>query len=611
MTVDALLTTGRERPRYHGVMASPKSRLRWSISLAAAILVPGGLLAGWAVLRFGGTIAGQEALERQQATRALKELGTSFQERLKTLQSQGPGVFSMAVGPDGRLGTPFVDPPGPATWQPPAGLGVALETARELLAAGEPARALPFFRNGAGDDPASMEPAAVLAMARCLHALGATGEALVLLVDAASVQANVWLDGLPFPTLAALLELRIAHELGDGERHRAVQDRLLSGALPIPARGARLVMDQLAEADPRDVEDLLRAAAVSITHGFTPAGPAQPGPDGSVLLLRSGSLLVLAPWRVEELIAEIGAENAPRYPSLMLTLDTGPGWLASAKLEPLARVVYASPAGELGSERTAELAGILALAALGTFVLGNLLLLGLARREMALSRMRSNFIDLVSHELRTPLTALSLKAEMLAGGEVPRDKVGDYQRALHREVEKLAALVQRILDFARLQKAHLPLEPVRIPGRRLLADGIRAGREALRLGNQRLCVSAPRELPDLWVDREVMTRALRNLIENSSRYAPEGSLVELRASADGEGLRLILADRGPGLGDGDVRELFEPFRRRAGPSTPGSGLGLAIVKQAVEAHGGSVTARNRDGGGAEFRIDLPLARRAS
>ena len=148
-----------------GVMASPRSRLRWSISLGAAILVPGGLLAAWAVLRFGGTIEEQEVLERQRASSALEELGTSFQERLQTLRSQGPGVFPMAVDPDGRLGTPFVVPPGPESWQPPAKLGVALETARVFLAAGEPERALPFFSNGAGDDPPSLEPAAVLAMA--------------------------------------------------------------------------------------------------------------------------------------------------------------------------------------------------------------------------------------------------------------------------------------------------------------------------------------------------------------------------------------------------------------------------------------------------------------
>ncbi len=250
------------------------------------------------------------------------------------------------------------------------------------------------------------------------------------------------------------------------------------------------------------------------------------------------------------------------------------------------------------------------MAALVSFVLGNLLLFGLARREMALSRMRSNFIDLVSHELRTPLTALSMKAEMLAAGEVPWERVGDYQRGLHAEVEKLSALVQRILDFARLQKARLPLEPERIPARSLLAHGIRAGREALRLGNQHLSVSAPRPLPDLWVDRDVMTRALRNLIENSSRYAPHGSVVEVRAHTCGAMLRITVADRGPGFGDGDAENLFEPFRRGTHPAT-GSGLGLAIVKQAAEAHGGSVSAANRSGGGAEVVIDIPLARRAS
>ena len=212
----------------------------------------------------------------------------------------------------------------------------------------------------------------------------------------------------------------------------------------------------------------------------------------------------------------------------------------------------------------------------------------------------------MSHELRTPLTALLVRTEMLASGDVPPYKEKDYQRSLHSDVQRLSEMVHDVLDFGRLERGRSQLHPRHVAVRSLIARAVHASRDALRLGGQRLIVDVPRHLPELWIDPEVLTRALRNLIDNATRHAPSGSAIELRAAATTQGIALVVADAGPGIGDADPRRLFEPFR--TDPGTPsGSGLGLAIVDRAARAHGGHALARNHAGGGAEFRIELPGA----
>jgi signal transduction histidine kinase len=169
-------------------------------------------------------------------------------------------------------------------------------------------------------------------------------------------------------------------------------------------------------------------------------------------------------------------------------------------------------------------------------------------------------------------------------------------------------MVHDVLDFARLERGRYRLQPRRVPVRRLVATAVRASRDAVRLGGQRLLVAAPRGLPELCVDVEVLARALRNLIDNAAKQAPAGSVIELEVAGTGRGpergnsVAFAVRDTGPGLGGVDVATLFEPFRKGTGA---GSGLGLAIVDRAVRAHGGRVRVAERPGGGAEFRIDLP------
>jgi two-component system sensor histidine kinase KdpD len=144
-----------------------------------------------------------------------------------------------------------------------------------------------------------------------------------------------------------------------------------------------------------------------------------------------------------------------------------------------------------------------------------------------------------------------------------------------------------------------PLEE--IVGAGLARMGARLGRRAVR-------TSLPAELPLVPLDGVLMEQVLVNLLDNAVKYTPEGSLIEVTGSVENGCVLLEVADRGPGLPPGDEDRVFEKFYRgRSAGAARGVGLGLAICRGIVEAHGGRITAANRRGGGAAFRIALPHA----
>jgi histidine kinase len=117
-------------------------------------------------------------------------------------------------------------------------------------------------------------------------------------------------------------------------------------------------------------------------------------------------------------------------------------------------------------------------------------------------------------------------------------------------------------------------------------------------------------LEEIWGDSARLEQALQNLMANALRHTPEGGQITLLAEPAGEGVRLIVRDTGPGVPDEHMPRIFDRFYKadasRTDPySKTGSGLGLSIVKAIVERHGGTVSAANLAGGGAEFTITLP------
>jgi two-component system sensor histidine kinase KdpD len=138
--------------------------------------------------------------------------------------------------------------------------------------------------------------------------------------------------------------------------------------------------------------------------------------------------------------------------------------------------------------------------------------------------------------------------------------------------------------------------------------GLALGRVEPRLGTRRVSVELAADLPPVYVDAVLFTQVLANLLENAVKHTPDGTQVRIIGQA-GDGMTIVaVEDDGPGLPPGDPDRLFAKFQRgRTEGDVPGAGLGLAICRAVVEAHGGRISAANRETGGARFVISLPTA----
>jgi two-component system sensor histidine kinase KdpD len=116
----------------------------------------------------------------------------------------------------------------------------------------------------------------------------------------------------------------------------------------------------------------------------------------------------------------------------------------------------------------------------------------------------------------------------------------------------------------------------------------------------------PADLPLVSLDPVLVQQLFVNLLENAAKYTPAGSEIEISASRQGGTLAVDLADRGPGIPPGDEERIFERFHRGHHAGVRGVGLGLAIARAIAQAHGGRLVAANRPGGGAAFRLTLPI-----
>lgn len=227
----------------------------------------------------------------------------------------------------------------------------------------------------------------------------------------------------------------------------------------------------------------------------------------------------------------------------------------------------------------------------------------MAQQLQALIGAQRRLLHDVSHELRSPLArlqaAIGLARQDPAKLEATLDRI-------EREAVRLDEMVGQLLTIARLDAGTRDsredvLELVDLAA--AIADDARF--EAQTKGRALRFVGQGEA--ELQVSGELIQRAFENVIRNAVKYTGEGTEVDVEARAEQGQFVLRVGDRGPGVPEGDLKAIFEPFYRASnGSSAGGFGLGLAIARRAVTAHGGDIRARNRDGGGLVVEIRLPL-----
>ena len=251
----------------------------------------------------------------------------------------------------------------------------------------------------------------------------------------------------------------------------------------------------------------------------------------------------------------------------------------------------------------------LVLFLLAAMAAGVIAALRVAQREMRLARLKSEFISGVSHELRTPLTSIRIFADLLSTPG-PAEKREEHAALLKREAERLSGLVERVLDFARLERGG----PAYRLEERDLAAVVDEAVRTFRAPRPGFAVTVTREPGALPARLDVLgvEQIVHNLLDNAAKYAPDLAAAEVVLRREGERAVLEVRDRGPGIDPGDLPHVFETFFRGPGASgTPGTGLGLAIVRQIAEAHGGSVRVASAPAEGATFSVEIPLCRASS
>jgi two-component system phosphate regulon sensor histidine kinase PhoR len=245
-------------------------------------------------------------------------------------------------------------------------------------------------------------------------------------------------------------------------------------------------------------------------------------------------------------------------------------------------------------------------------VTGIVLVLVFLRREANLSELQADFVSKVSHELRTPLTSIRMFAETLERGRGDQAAVDQCVGALNREIGRLTQVIERLLDWGRMEAGRKLFELRPETASNLVARSAEAF-APVRDRNPELDfgVHVDADLPPVYADVGAIADAVGNLLNNALKYGGTPPTVRLRAIRARQGVAIEVSDNGVGIPRVEHRRIFWKFYRiddRLSREREGSGLGLAIVKHIVRAHRGRVEVESTSGRGSTFRIILPVAR---
>ena len=229
-----------------------------------------------------------------------------------------------------------------------------------------------------------------------------------------------------------------------------------------------------------------------------------------------------------------------------------------------------------------------------------------AARSVEAVRARDEFLSVASHELRTPLSSLQLEIETLkrAPGDAPPDVARRLERAF-RSVRRLGEMISTLLDVSRLSAGQFTVSPEALDLTALVGEVVAGLAAQSSSAGAVLEFAGGTPVRGRW-DRLRLEQVTTNLVANALRHAP-GSPVAVSVHRDQETAVILVEDRGPGVPQELLPRLFERFVHGGdAPRHGGLGLGLYISHRIVTAHGGTITAENRPGGGAAFTVRLPI-----
>jgi len=225
-------------------------------------------------------------------------------------------------------------------------------------------------------------------------------------------------------------------------------------------------------------------------------------------------------------------------------------------------------------------------------------------------RKQAEFIAMVAHELRNPLNPIRNAARLLKRARNDQALLENVQGIIERQVVHMARLIDDLLDGTRAGFGKLRLQYATVNVLDVLHVAVDASRPAMQARHQHLALHFPEGPVDVRADQYRLAQVFSNLLDNSSKYTPEGGRITLSLDAQPDTVVVRVADDGVGITSGALSHIFDLFvqdERALAGQEHGLGIGLAVVRDLVEAHGGSVTASSAGPGcGSEFVVRLPV-----
>jgi len=231
--------------------------------------------------------------------------------------------------------------------------------------------------------------------------------------------------------------------------------------------------------------------------------------------------------------------------------------------------------------------------------------------EQETERARRDFVSVVSHELRTPLTSIHGSLELIASGRFGKlpPQVGRLVGIAASNTNRLVRLSQDVVDLHQMHRGqlHLRLDEVALP--EVVEQAVDAVKDVAERAGIPVVVACG-DPARVRGDADRLVQVVTNLLVNAVRVSPQGAQVTVTCRVDDLRARIEVRDHGPGVTQGQLDEIFEPFVQFDMPGqrrTGSAGLGLAIARGIVEAHGGRIGAKPATGGGSTFEVSLPAA----
>jgi signal transduction histidine kinase len=388
-------------------------------------------------------------------------------------------------------------------------------------------------------------------------------------------------------------------------------------ALPLPAEAKQFPTLEAEDLAARYVES--RAPRFASEPALVPAGV----PGVWQLPARNRRMLLL--FREDTLLAAMRAfVEAQATPADVVVTLLSPG-----DADPKATVFHSLPAGRLlpGWRLTLALkdggvldatakrqaasyfwTGILAIAAIA---LPAVLVAGVIRRQMRLTRLKNNLVATVSHELKTPLASMRLLVDTLLNDErFDPQKTREYLQLVARENSRLSRLIDNFLSFSRMERNKHAFDFREVPAAEVASRAAEAVEDRFRAPGCRFEVQVAQDLPPLDADPDALVTAVLNLLDNAFKYSGAEKHIILRAHSQDGQVRFEVQDNGIGLSRRDAKKVFKKFYQvdqRLSRTGGGVGLGLSIVEFIVRAHGGRVRVTSRPGEGSIFTLEIPAA----